>query len=91
MPKDRDGNVVEVGTLVRILRFYGKWVDDLPEDERANVLSMVGETLRVHEIDEYGRPWVTKVWPGELPDTMRSHDVALDADEMLVVDGQGCA
>lgn len=88
MPKDRDGNEVKIGTRVRILSLAGRWLDEIPDDERVRVLSMVGETFRVHEIDEYGNPWVMKVWPGELPDTRHSHDIALAADEMLVDDGE---
>jgi hypothetical protein len=86
VPVDRDGNPVAVGTLVRVLRLSGRWFDDLPDDEREAVSSMIGETLRVHEIDEYGQPWVMKEWPGEIPDSVRSHDIALDSDEMLVVE-----
>jgi len=87
VPKDRDGNDVAVGTTVRVLSLSGRWLDEIPEDERARVLSMVGETFQVYEIDSYGRPWVMKEWHGVdgHPDVFLVEDVALDADEMLVV------
>ena len=84
MPNDRDGNEVFVGSLVRVLKLSGQWLDDLPNDERVRVLSIVGEILRVHEIDEHGRPWVKKEW-WETAESCNIHDVALDADEMLIV------
>jgi hypothetical protein len=74
-PKDRNGNVVQVGTRVRVVSLSGKWLDELPGDEKDEVLSMIGEVFEVEEIDEYGQPWVRK----------RSHSLALAACEMEVV------
>ncbi len=85
MAKDRDGNEVNVGTRVRILHLSGRWFDELPEDERADVAGMIGETFVVDEIDDYGNPWVTKTWK-EGEDRIRSHGVALAPDEMIVVE-----
>jgi hypothetical protein len=73
--KDTNGNIVQVGTRVRVLSLSGKWLDELPTDEKDDVLSMIGEVFEVEEIDEYGQPWVRK----------RSHSVALASDEMEVV------
>jgi len=42
---------------------------------------MIGETFRVHEIDDYGGPWAMKEWPGKTPDSVRLHDIASDAEE----------
>lgn len=85
MSKDRHGNDVVVGALVRVVRLAGKWLDELPEDERTAVLSMVGETFRVWEIDSHGHPCVMKEFPGETADSVTLHEVALDADEYELV------
>ncbi len=73
--KDRNGNAVQVGTRVRVVSLSGKWLDELPADEKDEVLSMTDEVFEVEEIDEYGQPWVRK----------RSHSVALATCEMEVV------
>ena len=77
MAKDRDGNAAAVGTRVCILQLAGRWLDDLPDDERARVLSMVGEAFLVHEIDSFGQPWVMKEWR-HTDDKVFIHDIALD-------------
>jgi len=81
-PIDRNGNVIHVGSLVRVVRLSGRWFDDLPEDEKADVHSMIGEVFEVVEIDEYGQPWVRKEWPDEQAGTCHSHSVALEPEEM---------
>jgi hypothetical protein len=58
-----------------VVSLSGKWLDELPGDEKDEVVSMIGEVFEVEEIDEYGQPWVRK----------RSHSVALAACEMEVV------
>jgi hypothetical protein len=85
-PIDRYGRQVSVGSLVRVLKLSGDWFDQLPPDERAKVESMIGETFRVEEIDEYGHPWVRKSWPDEAEGTCTSHSVALEPSEMECVD-----
>src|SRR5947209_4117872 len=84
-PIDKNGKVVAVGSLVRVLHLSGDWFDRLPLDERADVESMVGEVFPVEEIDEYGQPWVRKSWPNEAEGTCRSHSVALEPSEMEYV------
>lgn len=69
-----------------MLGVSGDWFDRLPEDERADVVSMVGEVFEVDEIDEYGHPWIRKSWPDEEGGTCHSHSIALDPHEMEVVD-----
>ncbi len=66
---------MQVGTRVRVVSLSGKWLDELPGDEKDEVLSMIGQVFEVEEIDEYGQPWVRK----------RSHSVALESYEMEVV------
>jgi hypothetical protein len=84
-PLDRDGVVVTAGKLVRVLSLSGDWFDRLPLDERADVESMIDEVFVVEEIDEYGQPWVRKTWPNDADRTCRSHSIALESNEMLLV------
>jgi hypothetical protein len=83
--KDKNGNTVLVGSHVRLLSLSGNWLDELPPDEKTSVLSMIGEVFEVEEIDEYGHPWVSKLWPNEQQETCRSHSIALEAHEMELV------
>jgi hypothetical protein len=84
-PLDRNGKLVSVGSLVRVVRLSGSWFDNLPPEERARVESMIGEVFPVDEIDEYGQPWVRKSWPNEAEGTCCSHTVALEPGEMEYV------
>jgi hypothetical protein len=84
-PQDKHGRPVVVGSKVRVLQFSRSFIDTLPDDEAENVRSMVGEVFEVYEIDEYGSPWVQKVW--HLPEGQsNSHSVALTSSEMELVD-----
>ena len=83
--KDKNGNVIRVGARVRLLSLSGNWLDELPPDERPDVLSMIGETFEVEEIDEYGHPWVCKSWPNEAQGKCRSHSIALEPHEVELV------
>lgn len=84
-PIDINGCPVEVGTKVRLLSLSGQWLNDLPNEERNDVMSMVGEIFVIEEIDEYGHPWVRKSWPNEAEGKCHSHSVALEQREMEVV------
>ena len=81
-PKDKHGNAVCVGARVRVLSLSGEWLNDLPQDEKGNVLSMIGEVFEIEEIDEYGQPWVRKSWPNERDSSCQSHSVALAPHEI---------
>jgi ureidoglycolate lyase len=80
-PVDRNGRPVSVGDRVRVLSLSGDWFDQLPEDERTDVASMIGEIFPVDDIDEWGQAWVGKGWPDEAAGTWRGHTVALEAAE----------
>jgi hypothetical protein len=86
LPKDRNGRDVSVGARVRVVTFSDAFIDSLPDDEKDDVRSMIGEVFEVYEIDEYGSPWVGKGWHSEDGGTYRGHHVALDSTEMEVVD-----
>ena len=64
-PRDRAGNLVHVGAHVRLLSLSGNWLEELPHEEKPDVLSMIGEVFEVEEIDDYGRAWISKSWPNE--------------------------
>lgn len=83
-PKDHNGNAVAVGDRVRLLTLSGDWFDKLPEDEKTNVESMIGEVFAVEEIDEYGHPWIYKDFP-ESEDRVRSHSIAVEPNEIEIV------
>ena len=86
-PKDRNGRVVRLGSRVRVLSLSGQWFEDLPEDERGDVLSMVGEVFEVTEIDKYGYPWIGKTWPEDDEEgAFRGHSIALESHEVELVD-----
>ena len=84
--RDRAGNIVSVGTRVRLLSLSGQWLEELPTEEKQDVLSMIGEVFEVEEIDEYGHPWVRKSWPNEDEGKCHSHSIALEPHEMELVD-----
>lgn len=84
-PRDINGCSVDVGATVQLLSLSGQWLDDLPAEERADVLSMVGEVFTVEDIDEHGHPWVSKSWPNEAAGRCHSHSIALEPHEMVVV------
>jgi hypothetical protein len=84
-PLDRNGKLVSVGSLVRVLKLSGAWFEQLPIDEKPRVESMIGEVFSVEEIDEYGQPWVRKSWPNEAEGTCNSHAVALEPEEMELI------
>jgi len=85
-PVDKAGNIVHVGARVRLLGLSGKWLDELSADEKRDVLSMIGEVFEVEEIDEHGHPWVSKSWPNETEGKCHSHSIALEPQEMELVD-----
>jgi hypothetical protein len=83
---DKTGKPVHVGSRVRLLSLSGSWLEELPHDEKQDVLSMIGEVFEVEEIDEYGNPWVRKSWPNEAEGKCHSHSIALESNEMELVD-----
>ncbi|MBV2194580.1 MAG: hypothetical protein KUL81_14705 [Azonexus sp.] len=82
---DINGSPVAVGSTVRLPSLSGQWLENLPAEERSDVMSMVGEIFVVEEIDDYGHPWVRKSWPNEAEGKGHSHSVALEQHEMEVV------
>jgi len=85
LAKDRNGKPVVVGTRVRLLTLSGTWVEDLPQQERIDVTSMIGGVFTVEEIDAYGRAEIERWWD-DGNGVSHSHSIALDPHEMEVVD-----
>ena len=77
---------MHVGSRVRLLSLSGNWLEELPHEEKQDVLSMIGEVFEVEEIDEHGHPWVRKSWPNEAEGKCHSHSIALEPQEMELVD-----
>ena len=84
-PVDRNGTLVGVGSRVRVLSLSGHWFASLPEDEKADVQSMIGEVFEVEEIDQYGHPCIRKSWPNQAEGTCMSHSVALEPNEFVAL------
>jgi hypothetical protein len=85
LPKDRNGKPVVVGERVRLLALSGSWLEDLPQEERTDVTSMIGGVSTVEEIDAYGGVWIKRIWD-DGDGVSHSHSIALDPHEMEVVD-----
>ncbi len=85
LPLDINSNEVNVGARVKLLKLSGNWFDELPNDEKADVASMINEIFEVEEIDEYGKPWIRKSWPNLKEGECHSHSIALERDEMELI------
>jgi hypothetical protein len=83
--KDRNGKPVVVGTRVRLFALPGTWVEDLPDQERIDVRSMIGGVFTVEGIDEFGRAEISRTWD-DGGGVSHGHSIALDPHEMEVVD-----
>ncbi len=78
---DRLGRTVEVGMMVRVLQLHPSIQNGLGSGELERVKTMVGDVLRVADIDEYGGVWVEKWWDDGLHHHV-SHSLALRPDEI---------
>ena len=63
----------------------GKWLEDLPDHEKLDVLAMIGEVFEIEEIDAHGHPWVQKSWHDK-ERKYHSHFIALKPQEMELID-----
>ena len=78
---DKNGLEVKVGDFVKVLSLNVRDFGHLEEKELSEVMSMIGDVLKIYEIDEYGQAWVEKEWWLAEDDYM-SHSVGLSANEM---------
>jgi len=86
VPLDKHGQVVAVGMRIRLIGLSGKWLEHLPQNDRQDVMSMLEEIFEVEEIDQYGRPWISKSWSSDGGKTNYSHSIAPEQYEMEIVD-----
>lgn len=82
--KDRNGNTVDINCLVKVLSLDTGDFTYLGEKELSEIMSIIGETLEVYEIDEYGQAWITKEWWLSDNDVI-SHSIGLSSHEFEVV------
>jgi hypothetical protein len=84
LPKDRNGKPVSPGARVRLVALSDNWVEDLPQEERTDVTSMIGAVFTV-EIDEDGDVWVERWWD-DGGGVSHGHSIRLNPQEMELVD-----
>lgn len=84
-PIDKNGQRVGVGTRVRLLSLSGKWFENMPDDEKHDVSSMIGEVFEIEQIDKYGHPWISKWFSTPSQKNSYNHSIALAAHEMEIV------
>jgi len=81
--KDKNGIEVKVNSYVTVVSLNSDDFAYLGDKELSEVMSIVGETLQVNEIDEYAQAWITKErWLSE--NDVMSHSVALSSNEMEI-------
>lgn len=85
-PCDINGNLIEVGTKVKILEISENLLSKLPEDEVIELKSMIGDTFEVYKIDEWGGVWVEKEFEGETENQTCYHSLSLSPEEMEKLD-----
>ena len=83
MAVDKNGKEVKVGSLVKVLNIDPGITKVLLEKETKDVLSMVGDVLKVYEVSsEYAS--VEKIWDRGNGKT-ESHSLSLSAQEMELI------
>lgn len=85
---DKNGEKVSIGSKVKLLFLQeGVWFDHLPDNEKDDLRSMVGEIFEVEEINGYGNPEITKWWHEEDEDECRSmcHSLYVEPEQIEIV------
>lgn len=78
------------GSRVRVLKISAWLEREIPADEFARLQSLVGQVLPISEIDEWGAAWIEAEFPHS-PGHIHTHDLALDPDEMELVEDESPA
>jgi len=60
--KDKHGNLVELGDVVRVLKICQDYVDILLDDEKFYVMEMLNKEFPVDDFPEEGKVSVSSVW-----------------------------
>lgn len=78
--RDRDGRLVRVGSRVRLLRIVPWLLKIIPEEEKSDRLSMVGEIFEVQAIED-GRAHLEK-WLNSSPTSFTAYAYDAEAHEI---------
>ena len=79
--KDKSGESLRVGDSIRLLSLDLSMFAYSTEEEKEDIISMVGETFEIEEIDENGDAWITKLWERDNLE-FESHSLRLAPAEM---------
>jgi hypothetical protein len=60
--RDRHGNLVDVGDLVRVLEIAPEVLDSLADDERPHIYAMLHGEYEIDELPEEGKVSVSITW-----------------------------
>jgi hypothetical protein len=60
--KDRHGNLVKLGDVVRVLEIAQDFIDILPDDEKSHILGMLNNEYEIDEFPEEGKASVSIWW-----------------------------
>ena len=60
--KDRHGNVVEIGDVVRVLEICQEFLDVLPDDELPYIKEMLNQEYPIDDFPEPGKASVSITW-----------------------------
>ncbi len=83
MAKDIHGIEVKVGSKVRVLNINPSVWEHLPEEEKIDLKSMIGEIFEVYEVTDIFAS-VEKWWHDD-EDHSHSHSIALNQSEMVLL------
>lgn len=60
--KDRHGNTVELGDIVRVIEICQESLDVLPDDEVAHIAKMLNQEYPIDDFPEQGKASVSISW-----------------------------
>ena len=60
--KDRHGNIVELGDVVRVVEICQEFLDLLPGDELAHIVNMLDQTYAIDDFPEPNKASVSISW-----------------------------
>lgn len=78
--KDLYKNNVEVGSRIKVLSIDDRILEYLPEEERNDLRSFVGEVFEVEDINSDGSMVVSKSWELEGGEQIMGHSIAIFPD-----------
>ncbi len=82
---DKFGQLVTVGSQIKLVELSSHFLDSLPADEYAEISSMIGEVFHVCNIDDQGCAWIRKDWHYPDEGHIVDHSLGLAPHEMELV------